>query len=58
MTDDKFLWSRKTIQQKLDVSRNTAFRLTCKPDFPKPIILGRSVRWKAEDVVRYVENNA
>ena len=49
------LLSVREVAGRLKVSSRQIWKLLSSGRFPKPVRLGRSVRWRAEDIARWVE---
>ncbi len=47
--------TRKDLEAVFRVSGRTIDRLTAAGEFPRPIHVGRSCRWRAADVMSYME---
>jgi excisionase family DNA binding protein len=47
------VWTRKELAKLLKISGRTINRLVATGRFPKPIYIGRSVRWLACDIDGY-----
>lgn len=47
---ERLLLSRKDLEGLLSLSRSSVARVTQHPDFPRPVRVGRSVRWHAAEV--------
>ena len=43
------------LQEKLSISRSTVYRLTANEDFPRPLKIGRAVRWPEHLVDGWLE---
>jgi predicted DNA-binding transcriptional regulator AlpA len=51
------LWSVKSVAVSLGISIRQTWKLAATGRIPQPIRLGRSVRWKASDIQRFLEAN-
>lgn len=48
--------TRQTLAHKLGVSTKTVDRLRNQPTFPRPLTIGAALRWREEDVDRWVDS--
>lgn len=49
------LMSRATIADEFELSPSSVEKLTARSDFPDPIRIGRSVRWRRIDVEGWID---
>lgn len=49
------LMSRAALAEELELSKSSVEKLTARSDFPTPIRIGRSVRWRRVDVEGWVD---
>jgi predicted DNA-binding transcriptional regulator AlpA len=47
--------TRKELEAALKVSGRTICRLVAQRQLPAPFKVGRASRWRAEDIVRFIE---
>lgn len=47
--------SRASIADAMELSPSTVEKLTARHDFPQPVRIGRSVRWRRDDVEAWVD---
>lgn len=47
--------SRAAIAEAMELSTSTVEKLTARHDFPAPVRIGRSVRWRRDDVEAWVD---
>jgi excisionase family DNA binding protein len=43
------------VADALGISTRQVWRLRCKGDIPEPVNIGRSVRWRRSDVLRWID---
>lgn len=56
--DDKSLWRLSQVAEYMNMHpEHVRARVACKPDFPRAIRLGRSLRWYPSEIKKYVESN-
>ena len=51
---DQLLLSAESLAELLDVSKRTLWRLRSAGRLPKPVRIGGSVRWRADEVRRWI----
>lgn len=49
------LMSRASIAEAMELSPSTVEKLTARHDWPEPIRIGRSVRWRRDDVEAWLD---
>jgi len=54
--DEVLLFSADKLAARLDISIRTLWRLRAAGKLPAPIRLGGSVRWRSDDIERWVTN--
>ena len=47
--------SRASIAEAMELSPSTVEKLTARHDFPQPVRIGRSVRWRKDDVEGWLD---
>jgi len=50
----RLLWSAAELSQVLGVSVRTIRRLELQARLPRPLVIGRAVKWKADEIRRWV----
>jgi predicted DNA-binding transcriptional regulator AlpA len=53
---DKILLCDKDVAVLLSISRATIWRLKSQGKLPPPVRLGKAVRWRKVDIVKWFEN--
>ncbi|QDU79813.1 Helix-turn-helix domain protein [Polystyrenella longa] len=54
--DDYELLDRAELAQRLKVSLRTLQRYIARGMLPKPVYLGRLVRWRTTDIIEWIDN--
>lgn len=54
-TTESLLLTAERMAKLLDISKRTLWRLRSAGKLPRPVALGGSVRWKAEEVRRWID---
>lgn len=54
----QLLWSKPQVQAALGISQATLDRLTAAGRFPRPVRVGRLLKWRPEDVREWVNSQA
>ena len=52
------LLTRKDLSERLQISPRTISRMTCDGRLPKPLMLGRSVRWAEAEIEAWFQDTA
>lgn len=57
MKTETVLIDQKQLAKKLNISRRTIQRLCARGKFPRPVRIGKLLRWKLHEIEQWIQND-